>query len=643
MAISQKDREFMEEVAEYYRGTMVPDQPEGSIRDTAIFFGINRTKVRKILITTGDIASVITDEALALKGKGFSNKEIAEKMHMSEATISTYLPYDGRIYGSDDASVHAKEVRKYREYERDQQERQKKLKANKGEREMEAKKDYSWKDEWAKEVKMSYKETDTRPHRMSWDEAEELWKNADYDHPLVQDLMEKMEEGLKKKDVESDFPGALESRDEDILAEISGERMPFEPRTVYRLHMELTHEYADSRDWEVLKTYGGVKHGNTISRDIIVPYDMPLYAIHFVIQRAFGWQNSHLHQFRISEERYKALTDDNAEKWRKIVGVVFRSPLMREADEFWADDYNGGSVKNWLRKKYTGPYMSQCHGEGLISCQADMMHLDMDEEYYVSYARSYNHESREYDGHEYLNGVRPVLDMNGKETEPPKKDWSGRPVRVERRQFSDLSTDAVRYVFDRYPFALIERLPIWSVLGKTGRKPLHDNNVEDIKALEASLCSTSEALEEELYPYIRKILSDGIDSPAYQISLLPFTDKLIYEYDFGDDWEVEITASRDCVDLVESGRITQTELDRANIKCRETYRPVLIARDGIDVMDDVGGLPGFTNFLESINPVLDGLTPEEREEAMQEKRDWLVWAKGQGWKRNEKMRNINLL
>lgn len=39
-------------------------------------------------------------------------------MGMSEATVSTYLPYDGLIYGSEDASDHAKEVRKYREYEK---------------------------------------------------------------------------------------------------------------------------------------------------------------------------------------------------------------------------------------------------------------------------------------------------------------------------------------------------------------------------------------------------------------------------------------------------------------------------------------------------------------------------------------------
>ena len=42
----------------------------------------------------------------------------------------------------------------------------------------------------------------------------------------------------------------------------------------------------------------------------------------------------------------------------------------------------------------------------------------------------------------------------------------------------------------------------------------------------------------------------------------PFTDELLYHYDFGDGWRVRITASDDCPDLVESGRISQKELIR---------------------------------------------------------------------------------
>ena len=95
MALSRNDWEFMSEVSEYFRRTKTDDYPEGSLRDTANYFGLARTKIRKILVTTGDFVSDVTAQALQLKDQGLSNKEIAVQMKMSEATISTYLPYDG--------------------------------------------------------------------------------------------------------------------------------------------------------------------------------------------------------------------------------------------------------------------------------------------------------------------------------------------------------------------------------------------------------------------------------------------------------------------------------------------------------------------------------------------------------------------
>ena len=122
----------------------------------------------------------------------------------------------------------------------------------------------------------------------------------------------------------------------------------------------------------------------------------------------------------------------------------------------------------------------------------------------------------------------------------------------------------------------------------------------------------------------------------------PVTDEILYSYDFGDNWHVRITASENCADLVESGRITQAELDRANVKCREVYRPVLIARDGEMLVDDVGGIHGFAEFLQTINPNLKDMEPEEKEKAKQEKKELMEWAKGLGWHR-EKVTDFNLL
>jgi hypothetical protein len=60
------------------------------------------------------------------------------------------------------------------------------------------------------------------------------------------------------------------------------------------------------------------------------------------------------------------------------------------------------------------------------------------------------------------------------------------------------------------------------------------------------------------------------------------------------------------------------------------------------LVDDVGGLHGFADFLEKINPELKGMDPEEKEDAKREKKEMLVWAKSLGWHR-EKSTDFNLL
>lgn len=152
----------------------------------------------------------------------------------------------------------------------------------------------------------------------------------------------------------------------------------------------------------VLQTYGGVKYGDTISRDVIVPGDMPLWALNYVIQKCFGWQNSHLHQFELPEEQFQKVINGKSEYFINLVGVVFRSPWMDEAEEFWNDDYEGGSFKTWLRKKYTGPYDSMCHGEGIWQCKQDMK--EMQKRFaYVEVEHCYRK-----DGYDYYGHLKPI-------------------------------------------------------------------------------------------------------------------------------------------------------------------------------------------------------------------------------------------
>lgn len=658
MSISEKDRAFMQQVAAYFRSTRDKDNPDGSIRDTAIHFDLNRNKVRKILITTGDISNSMTEEAAKLQAQGMSIETIADKLGVSTATVSTYLPYTDTIHGGLEPSVHTQAVRDYRAYEKEQAKKQGKKKEEErtvawqestvaatagdaaGKIEENTPLDTSWKEEWLKEKKLSYTETDTRPARTTWEDARQMRESMDTADPQLKAITEQIQKMAEERDAQEEkelralldkgenassdekarieelkrnlgiFPGALNSRSVIELEKVSGEQLPFEPRDVRRLHLEIV-DYLSDTDKEILRKYGGVKYGESISRDVVVPSDFPLYAIHFLIQRLFGWQNSHLHRFELPHDTLLRVTNNEVRTWVQLVGIIFRSPFMNEDDEFWADDYNGGSFKNWLTKKYTGPYLSQCHGEGIMSCTQDMQGMSsvLDTDWYVLHVKYDENDDR-------IVRMTPVYDEKGNRKPEPKADWlpSGEKW-VETVKFGDAPVDALTGISERGCFDLIERLPVDCCISE---------DPEDLDGTE---------IFEDISGYIDRVMDKGFDSPELQVVPQAFTKTLYYYYDFGDNWRVKITVTNDCEDLVREGRITQEQLDKAQIKCRELYRPVTLAVDGEMVMDDVGNLSGFVNFLKTINPELDGMNKKGKEKAKAEKKDMLDWAKMQNWKK----------
>ena len=69
------------------------------------------------------------------------------------------------------------------------------------------------------------------------------------------------------------------------------------------------------------------------------------------------------------------------------------------------------------------------------------------------------------------------------------------------------------------------------------------------------LRTTYEAfMDEDLERAVKEIVGSHLDLPKLQPAIPNFTDVLYYNYDFGDDWMVRITASMDAGDLVEQGR-----------------------------------------------------------------------------------------
>ena len=64
-------------------------------------FGISRIKVRKILITTGDLTYPETRQIQELLAAGLKMDQLCEQLQMAPSTVNSLLPYSKGVYGLD--------------------------------------------------------------------------------------------------------------------------------------------------------------------------------------------------------------------------------------------------------------------------------------------------------------------------------------------------------------------------------------------------------------------------------------------------------------------------------------------------------------------------------------------------------------
>ncbi|WP_409229369.1 IS1096 element passenger TnpR family protein [Gudongella sp. SC589] len=149
------------------------------------------------------------------------------------------------------------------------------------------------------------------------------------------------------------------------------------------------------------------------------------------------------------------------------------------------------------------------------------------------------------------------------------------------------------------------------------RAPLIDLTLEELNS-SIIIDGGTESLLERLE--VNKVIANQgeyLDSN----NLFPVTNELIYNYDFGDNWIIKITKYSDCEDLLGQNIVAEYELEEAKRIVLDKHKPVCINREGLSVLDDVGGLSGFADLL--------GLIYEG--EDMEESSNALAWAKSLGW------------
>ena len=340
-----------------------------------------------------------------------------------------------------------------------------------------------------------------------------------------------------------------------------------------RLHLKLEEkEWLSEDEKRILKKYGRSSSGSSIERDVLIPADMTLHALHYAIQRLFGWQNSHLHAFKLPQDVYERLTGNTVRGWGSLVGVLFQTVYPPDVwhERYGDDDYRSGSFKTWLRKKYTGPYEYLGHYEVFETAVKE--YLDFTE-------------------------WRPVIDV----LEPFKfgAEYQGRVIKKAR--IPDLTLDELNdsISMDDGTEDLLERLRVSSVLAPEGKRT-----------------AGPEALGKKMVKRFYKGFG-VLEEPEVK----PVTNKLIYNYDYGDNWIVEITRLKNCDDLTGKNLLASEEFEEARNTVIEKHKPVCIHQDGMFLVDDVGGFGGFIELLETL------FEPDDSDE----QESMRVWAYSMGW------------
>lgn len=392
------------------------------------------------------------------------------------------------------------------------------------------------------------------------------------------------------------------------------------PPGLMRLHAELAGKFT-SEEESILKKYGGVRRGRTISRDLIVRKDMPLICLHMALQRAFGFHGIRGHAFTPGDEAWDNLKRGTFDNYDRLRGVIFADQDCSPAPAGFG--YPGGGFNKWLRNAYsrdcygvlTTHRLSDYHprAEDLEQCRKDRnfqrescpFFIDMEKAYYgilkLMHSPNDTFVLPAYVEAEEFEKLNPPMEKWSAAVARPAKGESGRYETCTRddpesvmllgnMRLRDTSWDQGSQMTGCISRNIIERLPLKNVLAPSSDylpfdergKPVHKvlGIVRHPKITDADL---------------EKALKAG-----REIRPRPFTAVLRYEYDFQDHWLFTITGSRGCSDLTQSGAVSCEDVRRAAEKCLTSSLPVLLAMDGDMLAGKFGGVQGYLRFLDRI-------------------------------------------
>ena len=438
-----------------------------------------------------------------------------------------------------------------------------------------------------------------------------------------------------KSEIEYEMPADEEDWLDDDYGEINMRGFEQEYNYVYELDLELVgsnlkKDALTDEQKACLKKFAKVKEA--ISRKVLVTGASTLWQLHYVIQQAFGWNDEFLNRFALPEAAFKDMTQDRAKVWGELCGIVFRYPDGDVEDYNWhACDYRTNyNLKLWFREKYSQAEEYGGEGDHYVINQNQVEHL-FHEVPYIKGATGDKLQITKATIDELRNGVNFPTDINRLVTRlpiaevfhlseyvPKYKKW----IKAMRETVTD------DQAFDRKE--AIKELAMYERRISVGQQLIEKYCDEDGEFKDGVPKALQRELEEEFEKFASAVEMRAMLLEVFNPMVDAFTDSLVYYY--GDEWQVRITckniygaalneAGEFCgfVDYEDNDVVPQY-LEKVS-KASKENRPICLATDGVNLVENVGGVDGFCEFLEDINT-----------EGGKDYEDAMAFARIAGWK-----------
>ena len=529
----------MECVVDALYEQIISERKDGkSIAEIAKKLRTTQVRVQRVLITEGLWTSKRTRQIAEMRMQGMSIPGIAELLGKDEKTIQTFLPYSRGQYGRNETTESVKS------------------------------KDYR-------------DRMQTAATNMVKEEAE------------MQSLLDNRKQSVLhgyNVQLKKSRDRALELKRDPFLSE----------QSVYRVKFELCEGFfygaysdmgLDKEGREELLRYAKAESG--IVREVLIPGDMNLHALHYMIQSLFGWQNSHLHHFSISHDAFAQMTEGRFDKWTELCGKLFRFSTDDMEDLYWDDDYEPGiSVKSWLKSKYRAPYVQKAYAdslegnlEGIADFRKRFPNIPMD----ITLEDLNSRVVFEEDYNTLLEGLtlHELL-----------------PVFKDLYYLYDYGDDWCVHI---------------SMIDKYDRK-----TNADLQPSVAGGWFVPDIMNEKdgLSKY-RYFIDDGENNTQKELEKQA-AEKGAPKKEYATTTAGEVNDISGLFDAVDNRQQFECEVEeelRAQLAVVDVKKmPICTKADGLNVMDDVGGISGLLDFYRIIN----GDDPDEKAEMRE-------WARGLGW------------